>query len=86
MNDWFLTLNDKLDERQQSIGKDILKEISMRVHLNHVGLDYLTLDRSARTLSGGESQRARLANQIGNYQLSGVLYILTPNQVLATSA
>jgi len=76
LNDWFLTLNDKLDERQQSIGKDILKEISMRVHfLNHVGLDYLTLDRSARTLSGGESQRARLANQIGT-QLSGVLYIL----------
>ena len=73
---WFQEIDHKLDERQRSIGKDILKEISMRVHfLNHVGLDYLTLDRSARTLSGGESQRARLANQIGT-QLSGVLYIL----------
>lgn len=73
---WFQTVEELLDERQKSIGKDILKEISMRVHfLNHVGLDYLTLDRSARTLSGGESQRARLANQIGT-QLSGVLYIL----------
>lgn len=73
---WFKNLDPLLDGRQRSIGKDLLKEISMRVHfLNHVGLDYLTLDRSARTLSGGESQRARLANQIGT-QLSGVLYIL----------
>lgn len=76
LDQWFKNLEPLLDERQRNIARDVLKEISMRVHfLNHVGLHYLTLDRSARTLSGGESQRARLANQIGT-QLSGVLYIL----------
>ena len=76
LGQWFADLDPLLDERQRLIGKDVVKEISMRIHfLNHVGLGYLSLDRSARTLSGGESQRARLANQIGT-QLSGVLYIL----------
>jgi len=76
LDQWFKDLEPRLDERQKNIARDVLKEISMRIHfLNHVGLHYLTLDRSARTLSGGESQRARLANQIGT-QLSGVLYIL----------
>ena len=73
---WLDNVDSVLNDRQRSIARDVLKEISMRVYfLNHVGLDYLTLNRSARTLSGGESQRARLANQIGT-QLSGVLYIL----------
>ena len=76
LGQWFADLDPLLDERQRLIGKDVVKEISMRINfLNHVGLGYLSLDRSARTLSGGESQRARLANQIGT-QLSGVLYIL----------
>lgn len=76
LNQWFINLPDKLNGRQLVIASEILKEISMRLYfLNHVGLDYLTLNRTARTLSGGESQRARLANQIGS-QLTGVLYIL----------
>jgi excinuclease ABC subunit A len=62
--------------RQMEIGHQILKEIKMRLDfMLNVGLDYLTLDRSAHTLSGGESQRIRLATQIGS-QLVGVLYIL----------
>lgn len=66
----------KLNERQQIIAKQILKEIKMRLEfLLNVGLDYITLDRSARTLSGGEAQRIKLATQIGS-QLRGVLYIL----------
>jgi len=66
----------KLNERQQIIAKQILKEIRMRLDfLLNVGLDYITLDRSARTLSGGEAQRIKLATQIGS-QLRGVLYIL----------
>ena len=65
-----------LNERQQIIAKQILKEIKMRLEfLLNVGLDYITLDRSARTLSGGEAQRIKLATQIGS-QLRGVLYIL----------
>ncbi|MBQ9413955.1 MAG: excinuclease ABC subunit UvrA [Clostridia bacterium] len=65
-----------LSEREQKIGGRILKEIKERLSfLNNVGLDYLTLSRSAATLSGGESQRIRLATQIGSY-LMGVLYIL----------
>ena len=66
----------KLKGKDSVIAKPILKEINERLHfLLNVGLDYLTLDRSARTLSGGESQRIRLATQIGS-QLAGVLYVL----------
>lgn len=66
----------KLVGRDQLISKPILKEITTRLNfLLNVGLDYLTLNRSARTLSGGESQRIRLATQIGT-QLAGVLYVL----------
>jgi excinuclease ABC subunit A len=66
----------KLSDRLAKIGSPILKEINERLgFLLKVGLDYLTLDRSARTLSGGESQRIRLATQVGS-QLVGVLYIL----------
>lgn len=66
----------KINGRKGLIAKPIIKEITTRLHfLLNVGLDYLTLDRSARTLSGGESQRIRLATQIGS-QLAGVLYVL----------
>ncbi len=66
----------KLTGREEIIAAQILKEINSRLDfLLNVGLDYLTLDRSARTLSGGESQRIRLATQIGS-QLAGVLYVL----------
>lgn len=66
----------KLDDREQIIASQILKEITERLSfLLNVGLEYLSLDRSARTLSGGESQRIRLATQIGS-QLAGVLYVL----------
>ncbi|KKQ60002.1 MAG: UvrABC system protein A, partial [Parcubacteria group bacterium GW2011_GWE2_38_18] len=65
-----------LNEREKKIGKQILKEIRTRLEfLSNVGLDYLTLDRGANTLSGGEAQRIRLATQIGS-ALVGVLYIL----------
>lgn len=71
---FFATL--KLTDRQMLIANQVLKEIRHRLEfLLNVGLDYLTLDRSARTLSGGEGQRIRLATQIGS-QLVGVLYIL----------
>lgn len=66
----------KLTSRQATIGRQILNEIQSRLQfLKNVGLDYLTLDRGAGTLSGGEAQRIRLATQIGS-QLVGVLYIL----------
>lgn len=69
-------INVKLKGRDEIIAKPILKEITLRLDfLLNVGLDYLTLNRSARTLSGGESQRIRLATQIGT-QLAGVLYVL----------
>ena len=66
----------KLKKNEQIVGKQVLKEIQERLNfLENVGLEYLTLDRSAATLSGGEAQRIRLATQIGS-QLVGVLYIL----------
>ncbi len=65
-----------MSERQQAIARDVLKEIRFRLtFLLQVGLDYLALNRPARTLSGGESQRIRLATQIGS-QLTGITYIL----------
>ena len=67
---------EQLDDRSAFIGREILKEIEGRLgFLNDVGLDYLTLDRRANTLSGGESQRIRLATQIGS-RLTGVMYVL----------
>ena len=73
---WFEDLNDKLTSQQQQIARAILKEINERLgFLNNVGLDYLNLNRTSGTLSGGESQRIRLASQIGS-GLSGVLYVL----------
>ncbi len=74
--DWLRDLDAKLSKRQLAIAKDILKELRLRLgFLLHVGLDYLDLFRPARTLSGGESQRIRLATQIGS-QLTGITYIL----------
>jgi excinuclease ABC subunit A len=73
---FFQELPDHLNERQRIIGQRIIKEIKDRLSfMENVGLDYLTLDRTAVTLSGGEAQRIRLATQIGS-QLMGVLYIL----------
>ncbi|MCH1541148.1 MAG: excinuclease ABC subunit UvrA [Candidatus Poseidonia sp.] len=72
----FQDLLETLDERSMFIGTEILKEIESRLgFLDSVGLDYLTLDRKANTLSGGESQRIRLATQIGS-RLTGVMYVL----------
>ena len=74
--DWFSGLHKKLTAKQREIAERILKEINERLgFLNNVGLDYLTLDRASGTLSGGESQRIRLASQIGS-GLTGVLYVL----------
>ncbi|MFZ9396186.1 MAG: excinuclease ABC subunit UvrA [Erythrobacter sp.] len=73
---WFLGLEAQLGETQRQIARAILKEINERLgFLDNVGLDYLNLDRTSGTLSGGESQRIRLASQIGS-GLSGVLYVL----------
>ena len=73
---WFRELNDHLGKKQREIAYRILKEINERLgFLNNVGLEYLTLSRTSRTLSGGESQRIRLASQIGS-GLTGVLYVL----------
>jgi excinuclease ABC subunit A len=74
--DWFASLHEHLTDQQNAIAKAILKEINERLgFLHNVGLDYLHLDRKSGTLSGGESQRIRLASQIGS-GLSGVLYVL----------
>ena len=76
LGEWMAQIEDHLSDRQKAIAKDILKEIRLRIgFLLHVGLDYLSLNRPARTLSGGESQRIRLATQIGS-QLTGITYIL----------
>ena len=76
LKEWVDTVEQKLGKQQQVVAKEILKEIRSRLHfLNDVGLDYLSLSRSSMSLSGGESQRIRLATQIGS-QLVNVLYIL----------
>ncbi len=74
--DWFENLPDKLSDKQIAIASEVLKEINSRIQfLIDVGLTYLSLNRSSKSLSGGEAQRIRLATQIGS-QLVGVLYIL----------
>jgi excinuclease ABC subunit A len=76
LKEWFADVELRLNERQNIIAKEILKEIRARIgFLTDVGLTYLSLDRTARTLSGGEAQRIRLATQIGS-QLMNVMYIL----------
>jgi excinuclease ABC subunit A len=76
LHGWFNNLENRIDKKQNLIAKDILKEIRERVQfLLDVGLTYLSLNRPARSLSGGESQRIRLATQIGS-QLQGITYIL----------
>ena len=73
---WFESVEQRLSEKQMDIARRILKEIRDRLRfLNDVGLDYLNLSRNSGTLSGGESQRIRLASQIGS-GLTGVLYVL----------
>lgn len=73
---WFANIESRLSKKQNLIAKDILKEIRDRLQfLLDVGLNYLTLDRQSKTLSGGESQRIRLATQIGS-QLKGITYVL----------
>jgi excinuclease ABC subunit A len=74
--DWFLSLNNILNKQELEISKQVLKEINDRLgFLTSVGLSYLSISRNSGTLSGGESQRIRLASQIGS-GLSGVLYVL----------
>ncbi len=74
--EWFSNIESKLSDKQNAIAKDVIKEIRLRLgFLLKVGLNYLNLNRPTRTLSGGESQRTRLATQIGS-QLTGITYIM----------
>ncbi|MBU1012638.1 MAG: excinuclease ABC subunit UvrA [Bacteroidetes bacterium] len=76
LDQWFEKIEERLNEKQQTIAHEIIREIRTRIQfLLDVGVDYLTLNRSSKSLSGGEAQRIRLATQIGS-QLVGVLYIL----------
>ena len=76
VKEWFKNLHDNLTDKEIRISEEITKEILIRIQfLIDVGLEYLTLSRSSRSLSGGEAQRVRLATQVGS-QLVGVLYIL----------
>ncbi|MBQ3845056.1 MAG: excinuclease ABC subunit UvrA [Bacteroidales bacterium] len=76
LSQWLDDLSNHLDEKQKEISHDILNEIKKRINfLLNVGIDYLNMNRPAKSLSGGESQRIRLATQIGS-QLTGILYIL----------
>jgi excinuclease ABC subunit A len=76
LSDWFEHIEERISKKQNSIAKDILKEIRDRLSfLLNVGLHYLSMNRPTRSLSGGESQRIRLATQIGS-QLTGITYIL----------
>lgn len=76
LSQWLDDLPKHLDEKQKEISRDILSEIKKRISfLLNVGIDYLNMNRPAKSLSGGESQRIRLATQIGS-QLTGILYIL----------
>jgi excinuclease ABC subunit A len=76
LQEWLTGIEDRISERQRTIAIEVLKEIRNRLQfLLDVGLNYLTIGRSSRSLSGGEAQRIRLATQIGS-QLVGVLYIL----------
>ena len=76
LKDWFSKIESKLNKRKKIIASEIIKELNKRLEfLLNVGLDYLSLNRPSKSLSGGESQRIRLATQIGS-QLVGVLYIL----------
>lgn len=76
LKNWFNDIEKRIDNKKNIIAKDVLKEIRSRLDfLLNVGLEYITLNRSSKSLSGGEAQRIRLATQIGS-QLVGVLYIL----------
>ncbi len=76
LHNWFSLLKNQLSSKENKIANEVIKEIKVRLQfLISVGLDYLSLNRSSKSLSGGESQRIRLATQIGS-QLVGVLYIL----------